>query len=308
MQGLPINEKGFATIIDAKPSSETTAYLSEYFSDALVIGYELPPILEAACEALGTEYINIALGPLRFLPDLTVGFRSNNPDRTRRFGSYPIEDRVVAQYAGFLRARFARLAQPQVGGATALFAGQVSDDVSLIRDGMFIEMGDVEEGLVGIFRSHERVLFKRHPYASKLQAEKQLKSLRKFGSVTVSDENVYRMMSHAGITDVYALNSSVTEEARWFGARGNPLVTQRFVFGQNPGTGCQSFEQTLNCLTSLGFWSSIMGVEGRLDDTVWYPNPLRESLGMNWGLGSGMGDDDRRSRLKKVLTAFKNKL
>ena len=73
-----------------------------------------------------------------------------------------------------------------------------------------------------IASQHQRTYFKRHPYAS--DDEKVVKQLLRSGSVELTDENIYRLLCHDNIQEVFSISSRVGYEAQFFGKKGTYLL------------------------------------------------------------------------------------
>lgn len=307
-EGMTVTQQGLASLFDAAPSDQSSEYLGSIFEGSLVIGFELPPFMEKAFNRLSINYINAVLGPLRFLPDLSVAFRTNVGVMRERIQQFALDEDEVDYHASVMRARLTKEPRVKVNGASAVFAGQVADDMSLVCDGRFIDLAEHEHKIASMFSSTKPILFKPHPYAEPEQKQKQLRYLARFGRVQTTDENIYRLMYSPRIETVYAMNSSVVYEARFFGTRGEHFIPYRYPVGLKGSTDESEFIQTLDCLASSRFWSSVLDCK---DPAKYRPHPtglLRETLGQSWGMSKQSGERHAAPRFAQRISQVLNRL
>lgn len=76
--------------------------LDAALGDALVIGYELPPVMLDALRQLDRPYVDVVLHPWRFLPDLVFALHSNVPHWQAAFVAQRLPVAVAEQQAGLL--------------------------------------------------------------------------------------------------------------------------------------------------------------------------------------------------------------
>ena len=293
--GLPLNNGGFAKLIESKPNSHFQEDIGERFSDALVISFELPPLLRQCLEICDIPYIDIAIGPFRFLPDLSMLIRSNIGHVVNGLGRFSVSDTERFVYSGRVLAFMARRVKEEYPLNTILLIGQVGDDVSLIRNGKYIGYADFESQLMEHLRVAEKVLYKPHPYASRTHIIKEymlLKRLaKKAGSKCIrTNINIYMLMAMESITKIVSLTSSASLEARFFNKEGVILGTYPFpIFGLN------EYEMTSVVYVDIGnrllhrdFWEFLLYGKDCNVAAISEVGILRNTLGRCWGMDFGL--------------------
>lgn len=294
-QRRPFSREGYVQMLGDEPSPAVVDYLRDFVSEEdLLIGYEVPDFLFKAFCALGVRCIDIMLAPWRFLPDLAFGVRTSDPSAFRNLLSYRLTDAELAVYAAPLRARLGRMPRVELPPRSAVFAGQVADDVSLATDGRFLSIQDFSDDLRRISSEHSRLLFKPHPYAMRSDVRRQYRFLKRLGNVRVTNANIYYLMAQPSVGHVYALTSSVTKEAQFFGAGGTSLAPYPFSFAESEESGTLSFVPIYGRLTSPSFWRDVFEFDLDLPEPVFPAGYLRTSLGLSWG-----ADIDERTLLSR---------
>lgn len=280
---LPLTERGYAELLCKEPNDELKDYLQRHFGQVTVVGYELPDLFVKALRQLNIKYIDLILGPWRFLPDLVFGVRTSEQIWFDNIWAQRLEESIIWSHAGVMRARIARLPIRPLANNSAVFAGQVSNDVSLLFAGSFLRLEEFEDRISDIVRSHGRLYFKEHPYASAGDRKRQRSFFRKFGNVEVIDENIYYLMGQEAITGVYALTSSVTREARFFEKHGECLSPFPFRFCEDGKFDSFAFVPVYDRILQPNFWGAVLGVGNGYPEIALPTGFLRTSLGLFWG-------------------------
>jgi len=117
---------------------------------------------------------------------------------------------------------------------------------------------DFPEAIQRIVSQHQRTYFKRHPYAS--NDEKVVKQLLRSGSVELTDENIYRLLCHDNIQEVFSISSSVVYEAQFFGKKGTYLLQNplKLYDPSAPDFDPETFVPIYDDFFSPGFWSELL--------------------------------------------------
>jgi len=261
--------------------------LREPLRDALVIGYELPPVLLDALRQLQRPVIDLILHPLRFLPDLVFAMRTNVPAFHEVLTGHALAPREVSRQVGLIQAKAAWLAPPApMPPGTALVLGQVASDRAMVQaDGGFAQLDDHLAELHRLCREHPLVLYKPHPYAVPGAAGQRF--LQQLPCIATTSANLYHLLAQPELDTVLALNSSGLVEARAFGQRAVNLVPFLYDFDspEAPGAGHMGGPVTLSpAWTEPGFWQAMLTGEAWAPPaTAWTPNRLRRSMNADWG-------------------------
>lgn len=220
---------------DTKPPAPLLRTLTP-FRDALVITFEASPTMWRAFAALDIKAIDINVHPIRFLPDLMLGFRSNDPEISAAIG--------YSKYA--TSGWHSSLTSPAVSSlqGSVVFFTQCARDRALIHGGRFLRWKDISQTV--LYQVAERPLFiKPHPYQP---ANEFVAGLQSIGG-TVIDTPTYTLLGSLTKFDVMTVNSSVAAEARAFGH-------QPFTFLPLPVTGTA----ITHGFFESEFWCTLLGL------------------------------------------------
>lgn len=284
-QSRAVNRDGFAAIVNDTPNAKTIEYIKQVFSDALVIGFELPKIFIDCFNASNIPYIDIIIAPIRFLPDLTFGVRSNMECVNKILATYQINDDIIFRYAGIVKATLSRGGSLEIKDDACIFAGQLTDDISLIRDGKYINIKDYIDKIDSIFSHHKAVYFKPHPYASNKIIWQQYTLLNKIKKTEILDSNIYKLMTNENLSCLCALTSSVVIEAKYFEANRIMIEKYPFLFQQQKQEEQNKFFLIYDKLISYEFWGKIFQRETK-EEVILPEGVIKASLGLHWGSNS----------------------
>lgn len=281
--GLPLSEKGYADLLCQEPNEELRDYMQRYFGGSIVVGYELPILFVKAFKQLGIKYIDLILAPWRFLPDLVFGIRTSELAWFKNLWAQRLEESTIWSYAGIMRARIARFPKRPLVDNSAVFAGQVPNDISLLNAGSFLQLEDFEDQISDIVKSHGRLYFKEHPYAPAADRKQQRQFFSKFGNVKVTNENIYYLMCQESITGIYALTSSVVHEAKFFEKARARLAPYPFHFCEAGKFDSLAFVPVYDRILQPRFWGTVFGAGNDQPEIATPTGCLRSSLGLSWG-------------------------
>lgn len=311
---LPLSEKGYADLLCKEPNEELKDYLQRYFGDSIVVGYELPVLFVKAFQQLNIKYIDMILAPWRFLPDLVFGIRTSEKEWFKGLWAQRLEESVIWSYAGVMRAQIARFPKKSFVENSAVFAGQVSNDVSLLNAGSFLQLEDFEDQISDIVQSHGRLYFKEHPYAPAGDRKQQRQFFSKFGNVKVTNENIYYLMCQQSITGIYALTSSVVHEAKYFEKESARLAPYPFKFCETGNFDSLAFIPVYDRILQPRFWSAVFGLGNGQPEIAMPTGCLRSSLGLSWGadLNAAIPGSPRRrytiAGMRRLVRTLKRRL
>lgn len=291
MLGLPLNYESWASLLYRQQLPEAAeAMLVAPFKRALVVGVEIPDILQMALSRHGIPFIDIISHPIRFMQDLLFAFRTNHPEMHAALENYRIslEDHCIP-YANLLQAKVAWMPSLKLPPDTALIAGQVATDKALIcrKTGRFLTLGDFKEKLAQIAKNHSNILFKPHPYQDS-QCPSRL-AVEALGGVQEVKHNFYYLLAQEGLSDVYAINSGTVTEAKYFGRSGTALGEPLYTFGVRPPQDQHTGDAMVLGMDFLepAFWAdalkSVLPVNQNLPrGPQLRPSLLRRSLNADW--------------------------
>jgi hypothetical protein len=281
----------FTTHFDFNPeiiTDESVSYLQDAIGkEVCIVGYELSDATRSILNRAGIFYIDIWLGPLRYLDDVYFAVKSSDAaiqSEVKRFEPpeelfYMHADRLrVQNYRGFKRG--CGVFKPN----SAVFVGQTLSDKALCRNSTMLTILNFKDDFIQLRKDHAHVYYSRHPFL-KSGDEKELAFVKSFNNVSVVDTPAYEMLSSAEISTVATISSSVATEAKYFGKVHKffyrPPVDIDYTQERRYSTVGQP-------LFTRHFWSEVLRPK---IDTLHFPpvsfespkDKIRDTLAFYWG-------------------------
>ncbi|MEJ1296693.1 MAG: hypothetical protein RPU64_04890 [Candidatus Sedimenticola sp. (ex Thyasira tokunagai)] len=279
----PVTQQGFVELLNENSCKALEEYLAQHIpDDSLVIGFELPELFIKAFDSMGVSYVDIMMAPIRFMSDIVLGIRASRDDIHSRLLLHALTEAEICVHAGAFNARLCRLPSLALREHSAVLAGQVSNDVSLANQGQFIGFNDFKDEIQDLVSTHAQVYFKPHPYANAAQVKLQKSVLKQFGSIQVTNENIYHLLYQSELSAVCALTSSVVIEAPYFGVKGRMLASYPFPFVNQGCSGPGGFVQIYDRLHQPSFWAHVLA-DGDAPSFAMPVGILRTTIGQAWG-------------------------
>ncbi len=276
LNAMEMSTDAWAKLYDSEDISPDAAqYFSTRFQNALVLGYELPPVFLTLMNSFDIPYIDFSLHPCRFLDDVFFSIHSNNTVANRKLSGYAMNNHEFYKYASFHKAGISRMPNLHFDRNSALIVGQTEIDRSLINKGRIFQLWDYKETIKDIAEKYSTTYFKPHPYAANIQT--QISFLNKYDIQPV-DSNIYRCLCNDNLTHVYSISSSVIEESKYFGKNSTRFMDTIHL----------EATPVINHYFDTEFWAEILGCFFDIPELphVHLPNQnsrLRDSLGLYWG-------------------------
>ena len=276
---------------------EAENYFSKYFENSIVIGFELPKIFKKIMERKNIFYIEFITHPIRFLDDIFFGIYSNHEKINEILSTLTLSDEDIYALANLRKAGLKRKWDLGIEDNSALIIGQTRVDRSLIEKGQLLVMNNYRDKLEEISKNHNKIYFKPHPYEAR---NKEVQSLLKDLKAEFINKNIYHLICQNAIDSVYAISSSVIEEAKYFGKKAE------YLCDTVPGTHYPIF----NDYFYSSFWKEILKVFFPINEQFNIkipdkPNRLRDNLGWYWGYHifefDSVYDDIKRQNRKLIL-------
>lgn len=267
LQGGEVSLDGWARVFWADPSPALVEAIGQACDRALIVGFELPPVMIAAFDKLGIPWIDLTVSPLRFLPDWAFHIKTSRHFDLGGIRHAAVQDgeidaaiRHVTRWYSPPWYRRSPIRKP-----TRVFFAQSARDRTLIRDGRFCSTSDLADLDV------RDMLLKPHPGEPDNEIVRYLKSR---GAV-VTNVPTYTLLANQHV-EVVTFSSSVAFEARAFGRKVtsiNPMV--------------QAWSNTgLDVLRHWGthrVWCPLLGSAGipvaPAAGPEWVPNLVRSKYG-----------------------------
>src|SRR5262245_5843203 len=202
-----------ATFGETAPPSALIDAMRPDYERALVIGFELSPLIRAVLDRIGAPWVDVGIGPIRFLDDLMLALRFSWPVNLAHPGlvSHDHIEEAVAR----LRARYWNGASVADLKGACVFLAQTRYDRTLIKDGAFFADSEAVERVAMALDGRPLVL-KPHPLAPDNPLLGALQG--RFGAGT-TEANIYAILATAADVRFLSISSSAAIEAGHFGHR-----------------------------------------------------------------------------------------
>ena len=259
----------------APPATLIEAMRPDY-ERALVIGFELSPLMRAVLDRIAAPWVDIGVSPIRFLDDLALSLRFSWRVALAHPGLLSPGD--IAKAVAHLRARQWKCASAADLKGACVFLAQTRYDRTLIKDGAFFADGEAVERVAQSLDGRPLVL-KPHPLAPD---NPLLGALQQRLCARTTDANIYAILATAADVRFLSISSSAAIEARHF---GHPVEIFHPAAHADPGPLA-----SLGAHRSAAFWRSALAPLMRLKPCIdleegWMPNRLRRLHGA-WGMAS----------------------
>jgi hypothetical protein len=255
------------------PPPALIAALRPDYEGALVVGFELSPLIRSVLAALGAPWIDVEVSPIRFLADLALTIRLSWPVEIAHPGLVSACD--VCEAVARVRARHADAGAVAGLHGACIFLGQTRQDRTLIKDGRFFAEDEAIEAVARSLDGRPLVI-KPHPLAPN---NPLLSALCSRFAAPITSANIYTLLAAAADVHFLTISSSAAVEARHFGH-----TPEIFHVGPHADAGAMT---SLSAHRSSTFWRAalapILSVERGADfEEPVVPDRLRRSLG-GWG-------------------------
>ena len=193
------------------------------FRRCFCIGYEMPPWLRRLLNDHQVPFVDLRLGPVRFMDDLLFAARGSTLDMQSGLLSMAVQESEVCATAGLREAMCRLISEAAVPHNTLLVAGQRRFDSSQIVAGTFFDAFPRAAEIHRICAGYSAVLLKPHPL-DRRHSLLEVVAAAPANVIGVIDDNAYRMMALPQISAVLTVNSGLAVEAGYFGKRVHTLA------------------------------------------------------------------------------------
>jgi len=286
--------------------------LNEVFSQSLVICLEIPYWLEKALEKIDCIVLEVIFHPVRFMPDLLLGFASKNKkiDNILKEFSVPIFN--MYSEACLIKSYNQRLENSgyfKESENFLLITGQMDVDRSIICNYHLKTIYDYENELIEYAKTYNDVIYKPHPYMLKDSVKMEniknqvmfLKSI--FKNVRVTNIDFYWLISQNEIKKTLSLSSSTGIEARFFGISSDFLYKYQWSVDTQV-TEDKFFYPINQSFLYPDFWGRIlspfMDTSINRFDKNYQKNRIRKTIIQSWGFSlTDFGAEERLFNIDK---------
>jgi hypothetical protein len=262
-----------ATFALASPPAALVDAMRPDYERALVIGFELSPLMRSILSRIGVPWVDVEVSPIRFLHDLALDLRFSWAVEPGHPGL--VTRRQLDEAVARMRARFrGDIASARCDGA-CIFLAQTRHDRTLIKDGAFFADDEAMARIAAALDGRPLVV-KPHPLAPENPLVEKLQ--HRFSAAT-TDANVYSLLATASSARFLTISSSAAIEARHFGHAPDML---------HPEARSDGAVSSLWAHRSASFWRKVLKPVLRLrspadiDDAGLLPDRMRRTLG-SWG-------------------------
>ncbi|SLN33184.1 hypothetical protein ROJ8625_01552 [Roseivivax jejudonensis] len=285
--GVPRNIHGWVRIFNAdRMPPQVEALILSRVRDALVVGFEMPPFLEALLTRHGIPFVDVINHPVRFLDDIMFGLRGNLAPIDRALAQEAVSEDWLRLMAGIQAAAAQRLFRREIPDDSALFLMQMEHDRSQVDGRRFVKAVEFMDRIAGLAARHERLFVKTHPLQPR--APQAMAILGAFPNAEAIDANFYTLAATSQVRTVAALSSSTITEAAYFGKAAEYLFRPPYRFargGDMPSGG--DYVGVYHKYLEPDFWRRLLRevVETTPEDGMRVaekPNRLRLSLREFW--------------------------
>lgn len=281
---------GWASLYDALGDPAVEDEIASRYAGALVIAYELPPYLEAILRRHEIGFIDLAVHPIRYLPDYMFGIRSNIPEVSARLHATQVPPALFGEFARLSAARSVRAYRnnlPEPG--CAVFLGQMAIDSSLIHNGRIHDAEDVELALTDLSTRYRKVYYKAHPHRKDTDRLKAL--VASLPRCQWLDVNIYDLLARDEVELVASLSSGTLVEAGFFGRRARPYIGREARVDVSGAPHEEVFARgrfvaAPPAVFGTAYWSYILGLAEQPPELSLFDpwrDALRTTLNMKWG-------------------------
>jgi hypothetical protein len=181
------------------------------YEHALVVGFELSPLMRSVLGAIGAPWVDVGVSPIRFLDDLALALRFSWPVEVAHPGL--VSPAAVRDAVAGVRARCGRDTTAASLEGACIFLAQTRTDRTLIKSGRFFSDPEAVERIAQALDSR-RLVLKPHPLAPD---NPLLSLLRRRFAASITDANIYALLATAADARFLTISSSAAIEARHFG-------------------------------------------------------------------------------------------
>ena len=294
--GLHANAENWARIFEADATDALCDLFLPHVENSLVVGFEIPPLLQKILNRLDIPFVDARWHPLRFLDDIFFGLMSNRSEISAAIASYALSAQEVDFHVGLHKAAAVRRGAFEKKGPSyeTLIVGQTPFDASLICNGRIATLLDYEDRIAELAKLGS-IGFRPHPF-SPYPTASLASFLEHYGIPQVdSDIDMYSLLCDEGLQRVVGLSSGTLDEATFFGLPVTRFIAPRFRYLPEVAGAFQTDNEAVaytgvyHAFLSVDFWAEIF--RSTLDRTwpngnpiPFKPDRLRQVNASYWGL------------------------
>lgn len=192
-----------------------------------LFSYEASPGIIDLMEEENKKYCDIRISPIRFLSDVLLAIKTNDPNLIRALKLATIKVRAMKEEANKLQVMYRYQIRGGKGLETeprAIYVGQTELDTSLYFQKKICRIEDFEEEIKKDSKGR-KLYYLSHPAATIDHIEHELSVLKKIDKqCEIINENSYRVLC-SGTDDLFiGISSGLLQEAQIFGKRAQNYI------------------------------------------------------------------------------------
>jgi len=207
----PSLETWAATFGETAPPRALIDEMRPDYERALVVGFELSPLMRSVLDSIGASWVNVGVSPIRFLDDLALALSFSWSVEVTHPGLVSLDQ--VRDAVARTRARHLHDTTASDLRGACIFLAQTQHDRTLIKDGGFFRDGEAVERVARALDGRALVL-KPHPLAPD---NPLLSTLAQRFRARTTGANIYAVLATATDVRFLTISSSAGIEARHFG-------------------------------------------------------------------------------------------
>lgn len=214
----------------------------------LIILFEPTEETKNFVSSLGKEAIYFYISPIRFAKDVFFSLKSTSSDIQNKLDYFNIDKNRIKDLAIYWKNLIIeKEGHGDFKEGSSLLVGQVRKDLSVWNGDKMLSFNDFQESVFSIARTSSHIYYKAHP----LDNSGHNDFLKNLPYVIHINENIYKLLSSKNIANIYAISSSVIEEAKYFEKNAKYLYKPFF----NENNDYITIDSTI---FSSNFWSVIV--------------------------------------------------
>jgi hypothetical protein len=247
----------------------TKKFYQQYdFSNKIIIAFEASASFCHYLHQRNIPYINILIGPYRYLNDLSLLIYSNINKVNQFAQKYQLHDDILYHYAKTIQQQVTERTKPTEHhkDKTLLIIAQKSFDCALVRNKELDVITNYQEKILKLAKKFKQIYILMHPSAAYQKTPPNIgevalmKYLQSRSNIPIEliYGNGYHLLSSDFIDHVVAMNSSMLKEASYFGKATTSLIPSVYEKGSPLVHRKANPYILLHQILSPAFWRHIL--------------------------------------------------
>lgn len=212
------------------------------------------------------------ISPIRFAKDVLFSVKSTCVNIQKKLETLSIKNSRIKDLANYWkRLIIEKKGHGDFTKGSSLIVGQVDKDLSVWNGKKMLSLKDYEEHLSIIAEKSSCIYFKDHPNNKSGHNDWLINQ----PNVKKTNENIYKLLSSKNIENIYAISSSVVDEAKYFGK--NSFYLYKPFFNKE-----EDYSIIDSTFFSTNFWSILIDNAAPKAEKIWDDIYIRPFRNMYW--------------------------